>query len=75
MARSGRQTELIDATERQLRDITLSKPTRVRYTHAAAHRDVSPEIRSVRKKRIRFGSVAPLLSRRAKALALVRKCD
>lgn len=39
------------------------------------HRDVSPEIRSLQEGRIRPGSVAPLLSRRAKALALSAQYD
>ncbi|KAL3984764.1 hypothetical protein ACH3XW_35860 [Acanthocheilonema viteae] len=75
MRRTCRQTELIRGAERKIRGTRrLTKATRVRNSHAvhrkAACREVSPEIRSVREGRIRLGSVAPLLSRRAKTLAM-----
>ncbi|EFO27887.1 hypothetical protein LOAG_00588 [Loa loa] len=69
MPKRGRQVELINGTKHKIRDVGLSKPARAGYSHAA-RRGVSPEIQSVQGGRIRLGSVAPLLSRRAKALAM-----
>lgn len=66
----GRQTELRKGTEGKIRGIKSSKPTRIRDSDAARY-EVLPKIRSVQEGRIRLGSVAPLLSHRAKALAMV----
>ncbi|VDN85536.1 unnamed protein product [Brugia pahangi] len=67
MSETKRQVALRrGGANRAKRGVKLSKPIRDRV----ACRDESPEIRSVRKGRIRLGSVAPLLSRRAKALAM-----
>ncbi|VDK82476.1 unnamed protein product [Litomosoides sigmodontis] len=74
MPRASRQTELIREPKRKVRGAASTKSTRVgnslpRHREAVCY-EVSPEIRSVREGRIRPGSVAPLLSRRAKALVM-----
>lgn len=73
----SRQTELIKEPKSKVRGVELAKSTRTGSSlprrRTAVCYEVSPEIRSVREGRIRPGSVAPLLSRRAKALAMVRK--
>uniref|UniRef100_A0A0R3RQT7 BRF1 domain-containing protein n=1 Tax=Elaeophora elaphi TaxID=1147741 RepID=A0A0R3RQT7_9BILA len=75
MPRKCQKTELIKRSERRIKDIRVTKPNQVRKPRMV-HREVicyeiPPEIRSVQQGRIRPGSVAPLLSRRAKALALM----
>ncbi|CAG9537940.1 unnamed protein product [Cercopithifilaria johnstoni] len=74
MPRTGRQTGLISGSQPKTRSVRLTKPTRMGNSRAVHHKavcyDVLPEIRSVREGRIRFGSVAPLLSHRAKVLAM-----
>uniref|UniRef100_A0A1I8EBS0 Uncharacterized protein n=1 Tax=Wuchereria bancrofti TaxID=6293 RepID=A0A1I8EBS0_WUCBA len=72
MPRTRRQVALgISGANRAKSGAKLSKPIGDRV----ACRDESPEIRSVQKGRIRLGSVAPLLSRRAKALAMKKHCS
>uniref|UniRef100_A0A8R1TX16 Uncharacterized protein n=1 Tax=Onchocerca volvulus TaxID=6282 RepID=A0A8R1TX16_ONCVO len=68
MPRTKRQNELINGWERKRRSIRLSKSIRV--GNSRVRREVSPEIRSLQEGRIGLGSVAPLLSRRAKILAM-----
>ncbi|VDO34956.1 unnamed protein product [Onchocerca flexuosa] len=68
MTRKKRQIELTNGWESKRRSIRLSKSTRVGNSRVC--REVSPEIRSLQEGRIGLDSVAPLLSRRAKILAM-----
>uniref|UniRef100_A0A915PS12 Uncharacterized protein n=1 Tax=Setaria digitata TaxID=48799 RepID=A0A915PS12_9BILA len=65
----SRQAKLMNKEERKVRGIRLGSKARVGGSRAT-RLGVSPEIRSLQKGRIKLGSVAPLLSSRAKALAV-----